>query len=168
VGHTIRSSVLTNTPLRCEPGYSSYEVADTIAYSKFVEFYSLDFALAQAIQSPPPGFDAFRDQLVQYFVAHMDFYMAKLEWLRSKGDGVTISECYEGSTVVVQYAQTAQKLRDLYMAVRGEEWVAGGDGEFDPTKRIWYAECEPALIARAAPNGDGDDDDEAAVDDDES
>jgi hypothetical protein len=80
---------------------------------------------------------------------------------------VTIRERYQGSTVIVQYAKTAQKLRDLYMAVRGEEWVAAGDGGFDPTKRIWYTECDPIVIARAAPNDDNDNEDGIGADYDE-
>jgi ubiquitin-protein ligase len=163
VGHTIRSTVLINTPLRCEPGYSSYSVEALAPYSKFVEFHSLDFSLIQAIESPPTGFEAFRQQLVEYFMANMDFYMAKLEWLRSKGDGVKISEMYSGSTVVAQYEKTAQKLKVLYKKLRGEDWIAGGDGGFDPTKRIWYAECDPDLVAQAAPTSGPDDEEEDLV-----
>jgi ubiquitin-protein ligase len=159
VGQTIRSLILTNTPLRCEPGYSFYDVGQLAPYSKSVEFHSLDFSLVHAIEKPPTGFEAFRQPLVEYFISHMDFYMAKLEWLRSKGDGVRISETYSESTVVAEYARTAQKLKGLYKKLRGEEWVAGGDGGFDPRKRIWYAECDPDLVEKAAPTEDPDYDD---------
>jgi hypothetical protein len=116
-----------------------------------VEFHSLDFSIVQAIEHPPVGFADFRPQLIEYFASHMDFYMAKLAYLASQGDGVQIVEAYQSSTVVAQYAQTAQKLKDLYRSVRGEEWAGTTNGGFDPTKRVWYPDCDPGLIARRSP-----------------
>jgi ubiquitin-protein ligase len=151
VGQTIRSMVLTATPLRCEPGYSSYDVAQLAPYSKFVEFHSLDFSLTQAIESPPEGFEEFKQPLIEYFIGHMAFYTSKLEWLRLKGDGQTINESYSQSTLVTEYGKTAIKLTELYQKLSGKDWIASGDGGFDPTKRIWYDECDPSLMAGAAP-----------------
>jgi ubiquitin-protein ligase len=159
LGQTIRATVLTETPLRCEPGFSGYAVDEVAQYSRFVEFHSLDFSIAQAIEHPPSGFEDFRPRLAEYFASHMDFYMAKLAYLAAKGDGVEVGDGYEASTVVAQYAETARKLKELYRAVRGEEWVGTGDGGFDPAKRVWYAECDPALAARSAPVADEPDDD---------
>jgi ubiquitin-protein ligase len=50
VGQTIQATVLTDRPLRCEPGYSSSSIQRLTPYSTFVEFHSLDFTIAQAIQ----------------------------------------------------------------------------------------------------------------------
>jgi hypothetical protein len=48
--------------------------------------------------------------------------------------------------VVVTYGITAEKLKELYRSLRGD---------FGPTKRLWYAECDEDLITRGAPTDEG-------------
>jgi ubiquitin-protein ligase len=156
VGHTLRSTVLTDTPLRCEPGYECSHLAAIASYSRFVEFHSLDFALSQAIQFPPSGCSEFHDDLIEYFIHHMDFYMAKLSWLSShhEGEQIGFDFCYdECRPGVANYSSISQKLKDLYKSFTGTDWVQSSDGGFDPTKRVWYPECDPALAALRAPTG---------------
>jgi ubiquitin-protein ligase len=151
VGQTIRASVLIDAPLRCEPGLRSFSVEQAAPYSQFVEYYSLEFAIEHAIETPPPGFAPFRDQLIAYFVAHMDFYMAKLAWLAETHDEWLIDAMYEGLSVTANYAVVAVKLLALYENVTGEMWVKKGDAGFDPRTRIWYPECDPAVAASREP-----------------
>jgi hypothetical protein len=130
--------VLTDTPLRCEPGYEGYGIADIAPYSLFVEFHSLNFALEQAIKSPPDGFVEFKPQFTKYFIDHFDFYMAKLEWLASKSEGATIGHAYAGK-VAAAYDATAARLRDLYRELSGNEWTRKEGLAFDPGSRNWHA-----------------------------
>jgi hypothetical protein len=104
----------------------------------YVEFYSLDFTITQAINAPPRGCDGFRPHVVKYFVDHMDFYMAKLAWLKAKGDNQLISPP-NGYTapVVANYGATEAKLLALYKELTGKDWERTGDGGFDPRKRKW-------------------------------
>jgi ubiquitin-protein ligase len=148
VGQTIRSCVLIDVPLRCEPGYSALPAEVLAPYSRIVEFHSLRFALEQAVKFPPEGFAEFRDEIARYFVEHMGFYAAKLGWLAASDDNALIEDSYGGS-VTAEYGATLAQLKTLYRELTGADWIGDGeDGGFDPTKRIWYAECEPELIAR--------------------
>jgi baculoviral IAP repeat-containing protein 6 len=137
LGQTIRSAVLTDTPLRCEPCYERSGIADIAPYSLFVECHSLNFALEQAIKSPPDGFTEFKPQITKYFLDHIDFYMSKLEWLSSKSEGATIGHSYAGQ-VVACYGGTGAKLQALYRELSGTEWTRKEGATFDPGKRHWY------------------------------
>jgi hypothetical protein len=78
----------------------------------------------------------------------MDFYMAKLEWLQSHREGEFVTTRYRMSSTM-RYAAAAASLKELYQRVTRNEWVKGGNGEFDPTKRIWHAGYEQPLLSPA-------------------
>jgi hypothetical protein len=153
VGHTIRSSLLIDIPLRCEPGYSDSCIQDTMSFSQCAEFLSLDFSIRQAIRSPPTGFAEFHDELVQYFFKHMNFYMAKLQWLHSKRESIVLSNEYEDG-VTLSYAAAKRSLLDLYKSLNGKRWANGGKGGFNPKERIWYPECDQDVLERREERGD--------------
>jgi hypothetical protein len=136
-----------DTPIRCEPAFSSYSVSKAAPYSRYVEFHSLDFSSEQAIRSPPEGFAEFRDQLVNFFFSHMDFYAAKLEWLRAHNEGEIFVSPFGGSSIAI-YGKSLEKLKDLYRELSHEDFARTGDGGFDPTRRIWYDECDPEMMKR--------------------
>jgi ubiquitin-conjugating enzyme E2 Z len=139
VVRTIRTTVLNDTPLRCEPGYEGNTIKSIAPYSLFVEFHSLDFSLTQAIRNPPDGFSEFQPHFTKYFIDHMDFYMAKLEWLAAKGEGSAIRHPYQSSSVIAHYRNTITKLKQMYTELAGSEWVGKEEAAaFDPGKRNWY------------------------------
>jgi hypothetical protein len=142
---------LTDTPLRCEPGYSGSSVAECAPYSKFVEFHSLDFSITQAIESPPIGFAEFRPHFIQYFLSHIDFYMAKLNFLMSKWDLMMIGHSYASSIVTATYSQTSEKLKTLYESLSGSAWVSENEGSFDATTRHWYTANDSEGIVSSGP-----------------
>jgi ubiquitin-protein ligase len=156
VGQTLRAAVFVDTPIRCEPAFSSYSGSMAAPYSRLVEFHSLDFSIEQAIRSPPEGFAEFRDQLAAFFLSHMDFYAAKLEWLQTHCEGEPFGLPYR--TTGPTYGASLEKLKSLYRELSHGDFEAEGDGGFDPTQRIWYHECDPEVIERRAafePNGTG-------------
>jgi hypothetical protein len=125
-------------------------------YSQYVEYWSLEFALRYAIESAPPGFEEFRPQLTKYFVEHMDFYMAKLEWLQSTSEGAFVTTYY-GLSATMHYAAAAAALKELYKRVTDKDWTTSGNGGFDPKRRIWYPTYELPPVVPPAEDETADD-----------
>jgi hypothetical protein len=77
--------------------------------------------------------------------------MAKLNFLMSKWDLMTIGHSYASSIVTATYSQTSEKLKTLYESLSGSAWVSGNEGSFDATTRHWYNANDSERIVSSGP-----------------
>ena len=67
-------SLLNENPIINEPGFENENGDKAKKYSSIINYYNIKTATLKLLESPPLGFEVFRDIMQKHFVKNIDFY----------------------------------------------------------------------------------------------
>ena len=76
-------SLLNENPLMNEPGFEKETGTKAINYSVVVSYANIKTAAIKNIEIPPPGFECFKDIMINHFIKNIDFYRKYVDSNRS-------------------------------------------------------------------------------------
>jgi ubiquitin-conjugating enzyme E2 Z len=77
-------SLLNENPLVNEPGFENETGTKAINYSVVVSYANIKTAVIKNIEVPPPGFECFKDIMINHFIKNIDFYRKYVDSNRDK------------------------------------------------------------------------------------
>ena len=81
---SIQALVLSENPLRNEPGFETASEERLLKYDLVVEYYTYSVAVCDMLQRAPTQFEVFHDELSIHVYNNFDKYIERIETLRKK------------------------------------------------------------------------------------
>jgi ubiquitin-conjugating enzyme E2 Z len=71
---SIQALVLTEEPLRNEPGFEHSSSKEINKYNQIIEYSNIKISILEMITKPPPEFSIFRNKMCDIFIKNIDYY----------------------------------------------------------------------------------------------
>jgi ubiquitin-conjugating enzyme E2 Z len=106
-------SLLNENPIVNEPGFEKETGSKAKNYSSVVNYFNIKTATIKMLNTPPHGFEVFKDIMIKHFIKNIDYYRNYLHENKDKHSSNIYSNIYSMNTIMdIQYLK--DQIEELY------------------------------------------------------